>query len=151
MLIAVLVVAAIVVALVLAQTGGSAEERALDARLTLGTVTQQNTSALLAGVQTGPPTGTGTATVDEIFQQPQGNRAPVSGKLVSRFDNGSITSILTLKATVQADRSTRFVGKGKVSEGTGDYDGASGSFTYSARQARGANRVTATLKGTLKY
>ena len=75
----------------------------------------------------------------------------MSGKLVSRFDNGSITSILTLKATVQADRSTRFVGKGKVSEGTGDYDGASGSFTYSARQARGANRVTATLKGTLKY
>jgi len=151
------VVAAVVVAVVLAETGGSSKERTLSATLKLGTVTvsPNGTSALLAGVQTGPPTGTGTATLDEVFQQPQakGNTTstPVSGKLISRFDNGSITSTLTLTATVQPDRSTRYVGKAKVSNGTGDYDGASGSFTYNATQKRGSDQFTATLKGKLKY
>jgi len=153
-LIAALVVGAIVVLLILAQTGGSAEERALSAHLRLGTVSDANGSALLAGVQTGPPTGTGTATVDLIFRPPKGasstSPGAVSGKLVSRFDNGSITSILTLRATRQGG-TTQVSGRGKASGGTGDYDGVTGSFTYRSTQERGSNRVTATLKGTLKY
>jgi hypothetical protein len=150
------VVVVVVVALVVvAQTGGSSKTRRLSATLTLGLVSRDRDRALLAGVQGGPPAGTGAVTVDEVFQ-PGGSTGntvaiPVSGKLISRFDKGSVTSVLQLVATRQPDRSVRFVGQGTVVEGTGEFDGASGSFRYEASQPPGSTKLTATLTGTLKY
>jgi hypothetical protein len=148
-------VIAIIAALILAQTGGSAEDRTLTAHLRLGTVTAAGTSALLAGIQTGEPTGTGTATLDLVFHPPAGTTSSspsvVSGKLVSRFDNGSITSTLRLKSRPAGNGTTRLTGTGEVTDATGDYDGASGTFTYAGRQKQGETTQTATLRGTLKY
>ena len=154
-LIAALVVIALVVALILAQTGGSTQERTLTAHLRLGTVTAGGVSALFAGIQTGPPTGTGAVTLDLVFRPPLGTSSSspsaVSGKLVSRFDTGSITSTLRLTARPTGGGTTRFTGKGEVTEGTGDYDGATGSFTFAGRQKQGDTTLTATLRGKLDY
>lgn len=155
LLAALVVVALLIGVLVYSQTRSSSKERQLRATLTLGVVNQQGTVALFAGVQGGAPSGTGAATVDEVFQSVLANQAkpttPVSGKLISRFDKGSITSTLTLTATLQADNSIRYTGRGKVTGSSGEFEGAKGSFRYTARQARGSNSLSATLRGTLTY
>jgi hypothetical protein len=127
-----LFVAAVVGLLALANVGSSSSEHELNATLRAGTVNRSRSDLLLAGVQSGSPTGNGAVTVDLSFRS--GNAlaltapAKFSGRLVHRFDDGAMTSIVTGTATPGADGSVSYTGTGRFAGGTGSFDEATGTY-----------------------
>jgi len=155
----ILVVAAVVTPLILADLAGSSKSRLLAAKLDLTTITRGRGS-LLAGTASGQPLGNGTVTADEVFQPtatpstPKGippSGVPISGKFTVHFDDGSVTTVLLLTATGAIARGFHYTGSGQVIGGTGKYDGASGSFRYEGTQPPLSGNVAATMTGTIRY
>ena len=155
----ILVVAAVVTPLILADLAGSSKSRLLAAKLDLTTITRGRGS-LLAGTASGQPLGNGTVTADEVFQPtatpstPKGippSGVPISGKFTVHLDDGSVTTVLLLTATGAIARGFHYTGSGQVIGGTGKYDGASGSFRYEGTQPPLSGNVAATMTGTIRY
>ena len=148
-LVAAVVAAAVLAPLVATQVRESASSRRLSATADLSIQSRLFNSVFMAGRQEGLPSGAGSATLDLLYRSPTG-RGPLSGKLVSRFDNGSLTSELELTSAAGPRSGIRLTGNGRVVSGTGKYKHASGSFRFHADQ-HGARRVVVQMSGNLKY
>ena len=150
-----LLVAVVVALVAVAETGGSKKVRSLSSNLDMTVVHQLANEVLFAGVQKGAPTKDGTATMDAAIRttKPGPLTAPtaVAGKIISAFDDGSMTSVVQLTATPQADGSTTYTGDGTVTGGTGAYDGASGTFSVNGKQPTMSGNVRLDLRGSVKY
>jgi pSer/pThr/pTyr-binding forkhead associated (FHA) protein len=148
----------IVVVLVAAQTGKTRHTFALRNTLRTAVLTQTGLSITFLGLQTGPPTGTGAATIDQTFVPPPG-KPPLgvgvptkfTAKVTSHFDDGSITSIITGTATRQRDTSVKVVGQGTIVGGTGKYKGAKGSYTQTGGRPPRSDRAVFELTGSVRY
>ena len=148
----------IVVVLIVAQTGKTRHTHVLQNTLKTAVLSQAGLSITFLGLQTGPPTGTGAATIDQTFVPPAG-KPPLgvgvptkfTAKVISHFDRGSVTSILTGTATRQADTSVKVVGRGTIVDGTGEYEGATGSFTQTGGRPPHSDRAVFTLTGSVRY
>jgi hypothetical protein len=147
------VVGLVVALLALANIGDSTSEHALNADLRAGTVNRSPSDLLLAGVQSGPPTENGAVTADLSFRS--GNalalKAPArfSARLVHRFDDGSMTSIVSGTATPKAGGSVSYTGTGRFTGGTESFDGSEGR--YRLKGTVGADGIgTFTLVGRVE-
>lgn len=151
---AALLVGLAVALLALANTGSSSSTHTLDATIRAGVVNRSPTALLLAGVQSGPPTEDGAVTMDVNFRS--GNAlsltspARFSARLVHRFDNGSMTSIVSGTATPAGNGAISYSGTGQFTGGTAKYDGAGGRYQLTGTiDAQGTGQLL--LKGTVKY
>jgi pSer/pThr/pTyr-binding forkhead associated (FHA) protein len=152
------VVAAIVAVLIAAQTGDSTESRRLDATLRTTFLEQEGLGAISVGSFSGRPLGRGAVTLDHAFRVPASGRpfgpgvaTRFAGKVVARFDDGTITATMQARTTRQADNSFTTTGRGEVVDGTGAYDDASGTFTATGGQAAGSRTGQLRLTGSIEY
>jgi pSer/pThr/pTyr-binding forkhead associated (FHA) protein len=148
----------IVVVLIVAQTGKTRHTHTLQNTLKTAVLSQAGLSITFVGLVTGVPTGAGTASVDQTFvpppgKQPLGIGVPTkfTAKTIARFDDGSITSLVTGTATRQPDTSVRVLGRGTIVDGAGKYDGATGSFTQTGGRPPHSDRAVFTLTGSVRY
>ncbi len=153
-----IVAAAIVGVLIAVQSGKTRHTHALSNTLRTAVLSQTGLSITFVGLQTGAPTGTGAATIDQTFVPPEGKQplgvgvpTKFTAKVISHFDQGSISSIVTGTATRQPDTSVKVVGHGTIVDGSGTYQGASGSFTQTGGRPPHSDRAVFTLTGSVRY
>jgi hypothetical protein len=147
-------VLAVVVLLALANAGSSNSTHQVNSTLRVATVNSSPTDLLLAGVERDSQTLNGAVTMDVHLDS--GNalalKAPTefSARIVHRFDDGSLTSIVSGTAKPAGSGSISYSGTGRYTGGTKTYDGAKGRFRLSGtvrRQDGGAF----TLSGRVVY
>ncbi len=150
------IAAAVAAAAVLALVADSddVERHVLAARVSATRVSFKGRRELLFGDQSGAPTGPGTTRVELTFAvPPQQIRGPtpISGRIISRFDAGSVRS--TFKATVRPspDGSARVAGRGTITGGAGDFAGASGSYALTAVVPAKSTSAQFRMKGSIEY
>jgi pSer/pThr/pTyr-binding forkhead associated (FHA) protein len=146
-----------VVLIVLLASGGDdeAETRRVTAAVRAAALTSEPTRTIFSGVQSGAPTGLGSASLDITRSRSlrgAGNTpVAITGKFVGRFDNGSIQGTLRGTVTPRPDSSLSYAGTISVTSGKADFEGATGRLTLRGTQAGGAPRADFTLRGSLRY
>jgi hypothetical protein len=144
----------VVVVLALANSGSSNTDHAVSASLRVGTVNSSPSDLLLAGVERDSQAVSGTVAIDIHLQS--GNAlalkspARFSAHVVHRFDDGSLTSVVTGTAKPASGGSIAYTGTGVYTGGTKTYSGAKGRYRLKGTVAR-KGTGTLTLVGTAKY
>ena len=153
-------VALIVIVVLLTGGGEDTQERDMRVTLQLAPVTQGDARKLnarptsgsrpirltVSGPVSGRPFGTGNATVSVSRT---GVRS--TNELVLRFDGGTLRASETLRS-VKAPRGTsRLEGSGRITDGSGDFDGAKGTFDVTSRRGAREQSESVTLTGMVEY
>jgi hypothetical protein len=81
----------------------------------------------------------------------QGNVVSFIGGEVDYFANGTVHNILAGTATIQPDGSQRLVIEGRITGGTGVYQGARGHYRFLGTASPGASSATGHSSGRLTY
>lgn len=145
----------VILILALSAGGDDAEDHALAQSAQTSALTSEPTRTIFVGIVTGRPTGLGSVSLDLVrarsLRGAGGADVGLTGKIVLRFDNGSMSGTIRGTVTPQPDSSLRYAGTGRITSGTADHDGATGSFRLEGTQAGGVPRANFTLRGELNY
>ena len=109
-------------------------------------------TAVLAGTWTTDLFGAG-AIVDRltITGQPDPTTFTFKGTEVGYVAKGTLRNVFTGTAVVQPDASQKITVKGTITGGTGAYQGAKGTYTFTGTTAPGSTIVNGRSAGTLIY
>jgi pSer/pThr/pTyr-binding forkhead associated (FHA) protein len=152
--IALLVVAGLVTGLVLALGGGDeTQSHDLKATMSLARLRAEGLTETLAGEQTGPPAGPGTAAVELTFGAPpqQEGPIPITGTTTSRFDGGTYHGTFEGTVAPKPDGNADVTGTGTITGGTGAYENATGQFTLGGTVDLATNSARLTVEGSIDY
>jgi FHA domain len=139
---------------VLATGGADTKTRALTANLTTALLSQTPTEVTFGGTVRQSPGGDGAVAGGLKLQGDlsRGKPVPVRGEIVLRFDGGSINTTVAGTATPQPDRTVDIAGTGMVDGGTDEFEGATGSFTFTdAHDAQNPTIGHPKIRGTIEY
>jgi hypothetical protein len=148
------------VGMILAPTGAASGERKHKCSFNLTTL-----DARVKVISGNPPldgTSLSAATIDgKLCGKPFHGAARLirttvsTDKLSVKYTNfgplGSFRGTFSGSRTVNPDGTSSFTGNGKITSGTGLYNGATGSFTASGAKPSGTSPSALTFKGTLKH
>ena len=108
--------------------------------------------AVLSGSLMTKPGGPGTVTdTVAITGQPNPNTFAFNGVEVAQLVDGTVRSTFTGTTTVQDDGSQNLVINGRIIRGTGRYNGATGSYTFTGKIPPGSTVITGTSTGSIAY
>jgi len=153
--VAALIAVVLIVVFAHAARGDATEERDVSMSGSLTTVRQVRNKQLSSGTLNGRPFGKSKVTLDMTLGGPPGQilkgETPNSGKIILRSATGSITA--TILGTVTPSRSgSTSKGRLEVGGGTGDYEGAEGSGTFSDKRGRDPDKpADLTISGKIEY
>jgi hypothetical protein len=151
------VAVAAVVAIVLAVAldgGDAATERALSANLTTALIERSPTGVTFAGVAEQSPGGEGLVLghLQLHGDLRKGKPVPLTCQMEFRFENGRVQAKMSGEARPQPDRTTDLVGRGTIESGTGEFEGAKGSFRFVSGQEPSNPTVGhPRIRGTIEY
>ena len=98
--------------------------------------------------------GTGTVEVKLTFAKPPEQireKTKLSGTIASRFDTGSYNSTFEGSLTPRPDGTGTVTGDGKVESGTGDFEGAQGTFKLDGEFNIISQGATLAMTGSVEY
>jgi hypothetical protein len=152
-----LLAAAIAAAAALALSGGSEEEttaHAFKGRAAAALVTQPALELTAAGFFRGQPFGRAAALIDRSVPEPNlpgGPAVPLTLKLAFSNVRGQINA--TFKGTIKLTRRGVEIvrGRARVTRGTGEFEGATGSFELRGDNVQQNPISRFTLDGTVEY
>jgi hypothetical protein len=157
LLVALLVIAAIVVVILLASGGDDSKSNSkVEGRLVSAPTEIGDGRLVRAGIISGKP-GYGSAALVLEFDGDAADLArkklPMKGTLVANYDAGSFTASFKGTSKPGAGGTLTLDGNGRITDGTGDLDGATGSISYSGTNAEAgpASVQDAAVGGSIEF
>ena len=150
----VIVLAAAAVAVGFAvQDDDSTTERPLKATAVTGFIVFEGAKVTATGTYTGSPGGRG-AVIVTLFPQGDlrdGKPVPLKGNVKIYLDRGRFSATLKGTATPLPNNAFAVKGTAKIIGGSGQFEGATGSFTFDGGQETGEIVGKPKYEGTIEY
>jgi hypothetical protein len=146
--------AALAIFVIVSSTSTEKQNKTVDTRLTTVQVTQDGLNLSFAGFITGEPFDSGTVQLDQVLSAPLrvGETIQIDGNMVANFENGSIRANYQVDGVGKRDGSLEVDGEGEITDGTGDFENATGDITFTgSRPNLEEPQGTFFVKGDVEY
>jgi FHA domain len=129
-------------------------QRTLTSNLTTALLKQTATKVTFGGTTSQTPGGNGMVVgqLKLLGDLSKGKPVKLTATMLFRFEGGRINATIKGTAIPKPNKTTDLVGNGKITGGSGEFEGATGSFTFkSGQEPQNPTVGHPKIRGTIRY